>query len=286
MIAFYVPVRYKSGYERNIKWQPLKVLLRSAENVVMSLKFHGAEVRPQSIAQRNAQMFIGKIQQELKKSNCIVKNAVRLFMTILAMNPGESFVRMNAQTVRILKLKNEPVYIVVRFLRSLHLRLIFAVPGSVEMPGRKLPIGRYLKSFSASVPNVEKNFGESCQRLKSLVENSVLVNVKLILNALTMGFHRTFIILASGSRFGREYFCEMVLGVRNAALRAGDFISTIRNLSEMVGEKATIILSRFAIHATRSCTIVKNVNIILTGRAYSLLEDSPFVVLDSLIVKL
>lgn len=242
-IAFYVLISYKFGYERNIKWQHLKVLLINAKNAVRILKFRNAEEK-QSFVQRNVQMSIDKIIQGVKKLSCSAKAVARHFMTTLAMAKEESFVRMNVQISHISKLKNGSALIVERFLKLTHRLLIFVVLGNVELRERRLLIGHHLKRFLNNVFNVEKNFIDRNQKLRGLEENFVLANVKLIPNEGVEPF-QVFMVLEFGFRFAKELLKGITRLASIVGLRAKVFMSTIKNLKEMVGRKLMIILSLF-----------------------------------------
>lgn len=243
----------------------------------MSIKSRKVEVE-QGIARRNVQMFTGRIKERSKWLSCIVKDAARSFMTILVMGKDESFVLMNVRTVHMSKQRNASVHFAKKYLRSTHLLRTFAVRGNVEMQEPRHLTGRLQKNCYGNVSNVAKNFGEQVRVLKNLEESSVLGNARSILKNLTLLLRRVFTVLVFGCKLGKEYFYGMVLNASNVVLMAKDFMSIIRNLKEMVAEKATITSSRFALIVTGFYTLVNSLKTVFAERVCSLLGDSPFVV--------
>ena len=245
--------------------------------MAMSIKSRKVEVE-QSFARRNAQMFTDRIAEKLRWLSCNAKIAGRYFTTIHATVTGENSVRMNVPTVHTSKLKNAFVLTAKKCLKSLRLLRTFAVRWSVETQELKRLTGRLQKNCYGNVSNVAKNFGESCRMLSVGEEGSVLGNVRSILKNLTLLLRRAFMVLVFGCKLGKEYFYGMALNASNAVLMAKGFMSTIRNLKEMVAEKATKTSSRFALIVTGFYTLVNSLKTVFAERVCSLLEDSPFVI--------
>ena len=223
-------------------------------------------------------MFTDRIAEKLRWLNCNAKIAERYFTTIHATVTGENSVRMNVLTVHMSKPKSASVLTAKKYLRSDHLLRIFAVRWSVETHELKRLTGRLPENCYGNASNVEKNFGETSLPLNVGEESSVLGNVRSILKNLTLLLQRVFTVLVFGCKLGKKYFYGITLNASNAVLMAKDFMSTIRNLSEMVAEKVTITLSRFALIVTGFYTLVDNLKTVLAERACSLLGGSPFVV--------
>lgn len=227
-------------------------------------------------------MFTDRIAEKLRWLNCNAKIAGRYFTTIHATVTGENSVRMNVPTVHTSKLKNAFVLTVKKYLKSTHLLRIFAVRWSVETQELKRLTGRLPENCYGNASNVVKNFGETSLLLSVGEEGSVLGNVRSIPKNLTLLLRRAFTVLVFGCKLGKEYFYGMALNASNAVLMAKGFMSTIRNLKEMVAEKATRTSSRFALIVTGFCTLVKNLRTVFAERVCSLLGDSPFVVCAAL----
>ena len=138
--------------------------------------------------------------------------------------------------------------------------------------------GLLQESCYGNASNVARNFGEQVRVLKNLVESSVQGNARSIRKNLTLLLRQAFMEVVFGCGLAREYFCVMALNASNAVLMARGFMSTIRNLKEMVVEKVTKTSSRFALIVTGFYTLVDNLKTVLAERACSLLGGSPFVV--------
>lgn len=223
-------------------------------------------------------MFTGRIKERSKRLSCIAKDAARSFMTIPAMGKDESFALMDVRTVHMSKQKNASVHFAKKYLESTHLLRTFAVRGSAEMQEPRHLTGRLPENCYGNVSNVAKNFGETSLLLSVGGESSVLRNVRSIPKNLTLLLRRAFTVLVFGCKLGKEYFYGMALNASNVVLMAKDFMSIIRNLKEMVAEKATITSSRFALIVTGFYTLVNSLKTVFAERVCSLLEDSPFVI--------
>lgn len=223
-------------------------------------------------------MSIGKIQERLKRLSCIVSDAGKFFMTIPAMETGVSFVRINVRTVLISNLRGASALIVKKCLKSTRQARTFVVRWSAEMLGQKPQTGRHPENYCANVSNAVRNFGEQSRVLKSWVASFAQGNVKSILKSLILLRLRAFTGLAFGYRFVKGYFFGMATSASNAVWKVKGFMSTIRNLREMVVEKVTITSSRFALIVTGFYTLADNLRTVLAERVCSLLGDSPFVV--------
>ena len=237
----------KVSNERSIRWLNSRERFLGVWSVAMNLKSHHAEAIQQNTVQRNARMFIGPIRERLiesKRNVCFVANYLALINVKLK---GESIALMSVQTKQQLRKKSEFVHIVETHLRSILLHLIFVVLGNAELQDRKLLIGRSQKRFFVSVFSVGRNFGKNHQILRDgrVVANFVLVLAKLILKELTTVLNQVSMALENGFRQGKGFSKGITILVRNVDLLVRGFMSIIRSLSEMAGQKMTAILSHF-----------------------------------------
>jgi hypothetical protein len=260
------------------RWRISRGKYLVAGNAVKSLKLHNAEVKQRNIALRNAQMFIGTIKQELRKPSCVAKDVEKSFAIIPVTGIGGSFVRINVRMSRILKLRSVSAHFAKKFLRLIHLRLIFAVPWNVEMLGQKLLVGRCLKNFFGNAFSVARSFGENFLRLISPAESFVRGIVSISLKKLSIQLRPIFTRQLNGKETEKESFFATIQRVNNAGSMEVHFTSIIKNLSEMVDLKVTRILLRFVLIATDFCIVADNLKIVLLTRACSFYGSSPFVV--------
>jgi hypothetical protein len=258
-----------------MKWQHLKVLLINAKNAVKSLNFHNADVK-QNIVQRNVRMSIDKTQQEVGKLSYNVKIAARHFMTIPVMERDVSSVRMNVQTNHISKQRSVSAHIVERFLKSFRHRPMFVAQWNVVLQGLRRQIGLLQKNFLNSVSNAERNSRENYPKLRNSVVNFVLPSVKLIHKKLESTKIQVFTVLEHGYRFAKESSFEIITPVKNVDSMESDFMSTIKNLKEMVEPKLTRTSLLFVHIATEFCIAKNTLKIVLSEWAF--LYGRPFVV--------
>ena len=190
-------------------------------------------------------MVIEPIVAKLNRLKSRVYDAGRHLLTIPAMPKEGNIARMNVRTSQQLKRKLGFVLIVEILSLLTHQCKAFVAQWNVGLQGQEVKIGRHVQSFSDSVCNVVRNSGRNLQTLRCLVGDSVLDYVRLIRKEFLIVLNQASTRQANGSKQEKESLSGTTLPVSNAVSVAKTSMSTIKSISEMVGQKVMKTLSRF-----------------------------------------
>lgn len=251
------------------RWQSSRGRFYDVGSVAKNLKFHNADMK-QNIVLRNAQMFIGRMQQGLRRLNCIVSNVARYFISITAMKNEESIVRMNVLINRMSRLKNVSVHFAKQYLKSIRQVRTFVVRGNVGLRGQKLHIGLHLKNCFVNVCNVEKSFGENYRTLSIGVVNFVHEYARMNFKPCLLGVIKGAIFMEAfiGKNYAKLYCKETIINANRVDLMEKIYTYTIRKEGEMVEKIRLTTLSFCVPDATGFFTRMNDLFLQFLGKSW------------------
>jgi len=195
-------------------------------------------------------MFIGTTRQRERKLSVNVNGVEKHSMITHATPRGVNIVPMSARIASMLRKKTGFVNIAEWFLLSTHHLLLNVVRGYVVSQGQKLRHGLPERKPWNNVRSVEKNFGLDRIEKHWEKESFVLVNARLIPKNLMLLLHLSFMGLDRGFKFVKGFLQGTTRPANNVVFREHIFMSTIKNLNEMVGWRGMKILQPYVRIAT------------------------------------